>query len=92
MQVPNRFLFFQLVFLRSGFALAREPGDSWNDYRLPETVNGNIRTNIDKANWKFAHCMSQCVVVASRPFLVKVLAKFLAFDFDAGSRLRGLKR
>ncbi len=39
---------------------------------------------MEEANRKFAHCMFQCVVVASRPFLVKVLAEFFAFDFDAG--------
>jgi hypothetical protein len=33
--------------------------------------------------------MFQCVVVASRPLLVKVLAEFLAFDFDAGPYREG---
>jgi len=54
---------------------------------LPESLDGTyerILQDIDKANWKFAHRIFQCVAVASRPLRVEALADFLAFDFDAG--------
>ena len=53
---------------------------------LPESLDGTYeRTlqDIDKANWKFAHRIFQCIAVASRPLRVGELAEFLAFDFDA---------
>jgi ankyrin repeat protein len=53
---------------------------------LPGSLDGTYeRTlqDIDKANWKFAHRIFQCVAVASRPLHVGELAEFLAFDFDA---------
>jgi ankyrin repeat protein len=53
---------------------------------LPESLDGTyerILRDIDKANWKFARRLFQCVAVASRPLLVEELAEFLAFDFDA---------
>ena len=40
--------------------------------------------NIDKANWKYAHRIFQCVAVASRLLCVTELVEFLASDFDAG--------
>jgi hypothetical protein len=54
---------------------------------LPEGLDGTYeRTlqDIDKANWKFAHRIFQCVTVASRPLRVGELAEFLALDFDTG--------
>ena len=54
---------------------------------LPESLDGTyarILQDIDKANWKYAHRIFQCVAVASRPLCVKELGEFLAFDFDAG--------
>ena len=54
---------------------------------LPETLDATYeRTlrDIDEANWEFAHRLFQCITVASRPFYVKELAEFLAFDFEAG--------
>jgi ankyrin repeat protein len=40
--------------------------------------------DVEKANWKFALRLFQCVAVASRPLRVEELAEFLAFDFEAG--------
>jgi len=54
---------------------------------LPESLDGTyerILQDINKANWKFAHRIFQCVAVASRPLHVEELAEFLAFDFDEG--------
>jgi ankyrin repeat protein len=42
-----------------------------------------ILGEIDEADRELAHCMLQCVAVASRPLHVKELAEFLAFDFTA---------
>jgi len=39
---------------------------------------------INDANWEFSRRLLHCVAVASRPFRVKELAEFLAFDFEAG--------
>ena len=41
--------------------------------------------DIGDQNWECAYRLFQCVAAASRPLLVKELAEFLAFDFDAGS-------
>jgi len=35
-------------------------------------------------NFELAHCLFQCVSVASRPLRVEELTEFLAFDFKAG--------
>ena len=54
---------------------------------IPESLDGTyerILQDIDKANWKFALRLFQCVTVACRPLRVEELAEFLAFDFDAG--------
>jgi len=37
---------------------------------------------INKADWELAHCLFQCVTVASCPLCVKELAEFLTFDFN----------
>lgn len=53
---------------------------------LPESLHGTyerILQDNNKANWKFAHRIFQCVAVASRPLLVEELVEFLAIDFDA---------
>ena len=53
---------------------------------LPETLDETYERTlreINKANWNLAHRLFQCVAVASRPLLVKELAEFLAFDFNA---------
>ena len=57
---------------------------------LPESLDGTyerVLQDIDKAKWKFAHRIFQCVAVASRPLRVEEVAEFLAFDFDEGSTL-----
>ena len=54
---------------------------------LPESLDGTyerILQDIDKASWRFALRLFQCVTVACRPLRVEELAEFLAFDFDAG--------
>jgi hypothetical protein len=56
---------------------------------VPETRSldgtyARILQDIDRANWKYAHRIFQCVAVASRSLCIKELAEFLAFDFDAG--------
>ena len=51
---------------------------------LDETYERTLR-EIRNADWELAHRLFQCVAVASRPFRVKELAEFLAFDFQAGS-------
>ena len=54
---------------------------------LPETLDATYDRalqEIDKANWKFAHRLLQCVAVASRPLHVKELAEILSFDFKTG--------
>ena len=78
-----RWVYCQLDFLRRCLpAGVRQASED-----LPGTLDGTYeRTlqDIDNANWKFAHRIFQCVVVASRPLRVEELAEFLAFDFDAG--------
>jgi len=39
---------------------------------------------IKEANWKFVHCLFQCVAVAFCLLCVEELVEFLAFDFKAG--------
>jgi hypothetical protein len=54
---------------------------------IPESLDGTyerILQDIDKANWKFALHLFQCVTAASRPLRIEELAEFLVFDFDAG--------
>jgi hypothetical protein len=54
---------------------------------LPKTLDGTYERTlqeIKEADWELAHRLFQCVSVASRPFHVKELAQFLAFDFSAG--------
>jgi ankyrin repeat protein len=48
---------------------------------LDETYERTLR-DIDDANWELAHCLFQCVSVASRPLRVEELTEFLAFDFE----------
>ena len=55
---------------------------------MPETLDETYARSleeIDEQNWEYAHRLFQCVAAASRPLLVKELAEFLAFDFEAGS-------
>jgi ankyrin repeat protein len=54
---------------------------------LPETLDetyGRILQDIDEEKWEFSHRLFQCIMAASRPFLVEELAEFLVFDFKAG--------
>jgi ankyrin repeat protein len=54
---------------------------------LPETLDETYARSleeIDEQNREYAHRLFQCVAAASRPLLVKELAEFLAFDFEAG--------
>ena len=77
-----RWIFCQLEFLRRCLPARIRQALS----ELPESLNGTyerILQDIDKANWKFAHRIFQCVSVTSRPLRVEELAEFLAFDFDA---------
>jgi ankyrin len=76
-----RWVFCQFEFLRHCLParIRRALGE------LPESLYGTyerILQDINKANWKFARRLFQCVAVASRPLLVEELAEFLAFDFD----------
>lgn len=41
--------------------------------------------DIDEENRGYAHCLLQCIAVASRPLRIEELAEFLAINFDAGS-------
>ena len=50
---------------------------------LDETYERTLR-EINNVHWELAHRLFQCLAVASRPFRVKELAEFLAFDFQAG--------
>jgi hypothetical protein len=43
--------------------------------------------DIGDQNWEYAHRLFRCVAAASRPFRVKELAEFLAFEFDFETRL-----
>jgi hypothetical protein len=55
---------------------------------LPKTLYATYERalqDIDEVNWEYAHRLFRCVTVASRPLLVKELAEFFAFNFDAGS-------
>jgi ankyrin repeat protein len=54
---------------------------------LPETLDETYERalrDIDKASWEVAHCLLQCVAVASRPLRVEELAQFLGFDLTTG--------
>jgi len=78
-----RWVYCQLEFLRR--CLPARIQQALNE--LPESLDGTYERTLqdmDKANWKFAHRIFQCVTVASRPLRVEELAEFLAFDFDAG--------
>ena len=76
-------MFCQLVYLRRCIpGRIRRALDE-----LPETLDETYaRTleEIDDQNREYAHRLFQCVAAASRPLLVKELAEFLAFDFEAG--------
>ena len=54
---------------------------------LPETLDETYERTLrefKKADWEFAHRLSQFVAVAVRPLGVEELAELLAFDFNAG--------
>ena len=78
-----RWIFCQVVYLRRCI-----PGRIRHALdELPETLDETYaRTleEIDDQNWEYAHCLFQCVAVASCPLRVEELAEFLAFDFHAG--------
>ena len=53
---------------------------------LPETLDGTYERTlreINKANWRLAHRLFQCVAVASRPLRFDELAEFLSFGYEA---------
>ena len=78
-----RWVYCQILYLR--ISLPGRIRHALNE--LPDTLYGTYeRTlrDIDKANWRFAHHLLQCVAVASRPLSVAELAEILSFDFEMG--------
>jgi hypothetical protein len=55
---------------------------------LPDTfeeTHTHVGREIGNQNWDCAHCLFQCLAVASRPLRVKELVEYPAFNFRAGS-------
>ena len=79
-------MFCQLLRLRTCIPLEQSIRRALDE--LPKTLDETYARTLEEIGgetWKYAHLIFQCVTAASRPLLVRELAQFLTFDFEAGS-------